>query len=90
MKIVKKRKDIPEIYIGPTMKKYGLNSGSVFVGNLPANIQDALEKFPIVKELFVPADENFPVVKKNLKEEGTRVNILYKKIIKVLKEENNV
>lgn len=90
MKIIKKKKDIPEIYIGPTIKKYGLNSGSIFVGNLPANIQDALEKFPIVKELFVPVDEYFSMAKKNLKKEGTRENILYKKIIKVLKEENNV
>lgn len=77
-------RDIPVIYIGPTIKKYGLNSGNIFIGSLSINIQETLKKFPILKELFVPIDENFPLIKKNIKIEGTKENILYKKIIKEL------
>lgn len=77
-------RDIPVIYIGPTIKKYGLNSGNIFIGSLSINIQETLKKFPILKELFVPINEDFPIVKKNLKIEGTKENILYKKIIKEL------
>lgn len=77
-------RDIPVIYIGPTIKKYGLNSGNIFIGSLSINIQETLKKFPILKELFVPIDENFPLIKKNIKTEGTKENILYKKIIKEL------
>ena len=47
-------RDIPVIYIGPTIKKYGLNSGNIFIGSLSINIQETLKKFPILKELFVP------------------------------------
>lgn len=77
-------RDIPVIYIGPTIKKYGLNSGNIFIGSLSINIQETLKKFPILKELFVPINEDFPLIKKNIKIEGTKENILYKKIIKEL------
>lgn len=77
-------KDIPVIYIGPTIKKYGLNSGNIFIGSLSENVQETLKEFPILKELFVPINEDFPLIKKNLKIEGTKENILYKKIIKEL------
>ena len=60
-------RDISVIYIGPTIKKYGLNSGNIFIGSLSINIQETLKKFPILKELFVPINEDFPIVKKNLK-----------------------
>ncbi|SEU24324.1 hypothetical protein SAMN05443270_3774 [Lacrimispora sphenoides] len=40
------------IYLGPTLK--GVTSGTVFSGDLPLMLQDAIKDVPVITELVVP------------------------------------
>lgn len=81
--IEKEKKDIPKIYLGPTISKYGLTSGTTFI-ELSDNIKEVINEYPEISALFLSIDEKFAENKENIKKEGSRENILFKKILKKL------
>lgn len=69
-------KEFSKIYIGPTFPKYNLQENSVFINKFPANIDEAIEKYPTIKSLMLDI--------KNIKD---RYEEKYKSLYKSLKEE---
>ena len=46
------------VYCGPTLPpEYGLTKYQIFIGGFPVHVQQAVEKFPDIKPLFVPIKE---------------------------------
>ena len=46
------------VYCGPTLPpEYGLSKYQVFIGGFPVHVQQAIEKFPDIKSLFVDVPE---------------------------------
>lgn len=88
MKNGKIKEENKKMYLGPSIERYGLINGNIFENELPINIKEAINHYPLIKELFIPIDNNFSNIKKNLNVEGTKENIFFKKILKILKEEN--
>lgn len=85
----KKIKKEPEkiflkMYIGPTIKNYGLTHGIVYENLSFENIQLAIKNYPEIKELFIDIDKNFTKNKNNINILGTKENIFYKKLLKKL------
>lgn len=81
-------KKVSKMYLGPSIKKYGINSGSVYQGEFPSNVKKAIEEYPEIKELFVEIDNNFYKNKGNINKTGTRENIFLKKLMKKLGGDN--
>ena len=79
-----KDKPVKQMYIGPSIKKYGLNSGTIFEGEHPNNVKAAKEEYPEIISLFINVNKDFPLKKTNVKTPGTKENVLYKAILKKL------
>lgn len=45
----------PRIYLGPSLK--GVNTGTVYIDELPPALQEAIRTEPVIKELVVPVSE---------------------------------
>lgn len=77
-----KNKNETKIYIGPSIKKYGLSSGAIYKGELPENVKEAIKEYKEIEILFIPVDTNLALKKRNLKTPGTKENIIYKALLK--------
>lgn len=64
------------MYLGPSIKQYGLVPGVVYE-SYPVNVTQALKDHPDIKNLMFPVDQNLLKVKANIKTKGTREYILY-------------
>lgn len=75
---------IKQMYIGPSIKKYGIASGTIYDGEFPSNMAEAVKEFPEIKFLFVNIDKELAYKKSNLNKKGTKENITFKAILKKL------
>lgn len=82
-KKIKEEKTSSKMYIGPGIRKYGLVPGTVYM-DYPSNVLEAIKEYPEISQLFLVIDEKFVENKGKVKEEGTKENILFKKILKKL------
>lgn len=82
-KIVKAQEVSKVIYLGPTIKEFGLSNGTIFDG-FTNNVKVALEKYPKIKNLMFPVDSNLGNVKANLLKSGTKESVLYNSLKKEL------
>lgn len=73
-----------KMYLGPAIKKYGINNGVIYLGEFPVNVKKAIEEYPEIKELFIEVDNNFYKNKGNVNKVGTKENIFFKKLLKKL------
>lgn len=83
IKIENKTTEI-RMYLGPAVKKYGIQSGTVYRGELPANVKEAIKEYKELEMLFVNVNEKLAIKKLNLKQSGTKENISYKTLLKKL------
>lgn len=65
-----------KIYIGPDVPKYNLQENNIFTKEFPVNIKEAMEEYPIIKNLMLDIkeiknrnQENYKILYKSLKEE---------------------
>lgn len=65
-----------KIYIGPDVPKYNLQENNVFANEFPVNIKEAMEEYPVIKNLMLDIkeiknrnQENYKILYKTLKEE---------------------
>lgn len=45
------------IYIGPNLPQYAIFTGRVYIGGIPKTADEALKKWPLMKQLFVTTDK---------------------------------
>lgn len=65
------------IYVGPTLKGYKLRKYQVFIGGLPEHVKVELERFPQLRQLFVPTAK-LVEAEKAIATPGTPINKYYK------------
>ena len=82
-KIVKTQEESKVIYLGPTIKEFGLSNGSIYDG-FTNNVKVALEKYPKLKNLIFPVNSNLGNIKSNLLKSGTKESILFNSLKKEL------
>ncbi|MCF2639390.1 MAG: hypothetical protein SOR11_07390 [Fusobacterium sp.] len=73
-----------KIYLGPSIRKYGLMTNTVYLGDFPSNVEEAIKEFPEIAPLFIEINSEFALKKGNIVKAGTRENILFNKILKKL------
>ena len=49
--------DKPLMYVGPNIFKLGLERYTVYKGELPASVENAIDKIPEILNLIIPVDE---------------------------------
>lgn len=74
-------KKVKKIYLGPTIKKFGLINGQIYEGE-HTNIKTAISEIKNLKNLFLTIDEDFPKIKNNFFIKGTKENIIYNEVLK--------
>lgn len=62
------------IYIGPTLRAYGIIQNTVYIGDIKTKFKDAIEKYPHITRLFVPLDK-LGTARQNMAVRGTPENI---------------
>ena len=75
-KIVKTQEESKVIYLGTTIKEFGLSNGSIF-NSFTNNIKSAIEKYPKIKNLMFKINADLGKIKANILKTGTKENILY-------------
>lgn len=65
------------MYVGSTIPGLVRYSTVFAEGNLPQNVEDAIEKYPLFKRLFVPIDEMVSSLKE-VKREKSPLNVIDK------------
>lgn len=73
-----------KIYLGPSIRKYGLMTNTVYLGDFPLNVENAIKEFPEITSLFIEINSEFALKKGNIVRAGTRENILFNRILKKL------
>lgn len=73
-----------KMYLGPSIRKYGLLTNTVYLGDFPSNIEEAIKEFPEIAPLFVEINSEFAIKKGNVVKTGTKENILFNRILKKL------
>ena len=51
------KENFTRIYIGPTILAYNLVENTVFIDSFPENINEAIEKYPIISNLMIDIDK---------------------------------
>jgi hypothetical protein len=69
------------IYIGPTFRRGGLKTGSIFRGGLPQNVVDLIREYPPLQELFV-APANLPKKRFELRLKNSRTSLIFESVKK--------
>lgn len=83
-KVEEKVKKIEKkMYLGPTIKKYGLTTGQIYEGE-HSNVKSAILKIKGLNTMFVKIDKDFSKTKDRFSQKGTKENILYNEILKQL------
>ncbi len=77
----KTKKNESFFYLGPTIKRGILEKNTVFRGGLPNYLNELLDKNPLIKELIVSEKDYLDSIKE-VETKETRLNILYKKVLK--------
>ena len=80
--IVKEK--VSKMYLGPSIRKYGLTTNTVYLGDFPSNVEDAIKEFPEITSLFLEVNSEFALNKGKVVKTGTRENILFNRILKKL------
>ena len=80
--IVKEK--VSKMYLGPAIRKYGLTTNTVYLGDFPSNVEDAIKEFPEITSLFLEINSEFALNKGKVVKTGTRENILFNRILKKL------
>ena len=74
------------VYIGPTLNRGLLKSGTVFLdGEFPKPIDDLRSKSPALRGLFVPVEE-LSVARQRVQNKGDLLNAFVARLNKELKE----
>ena len=69
-------KKISKMYLGPSIRKYGMTN-TVYLGDFPSNVEEAIKEFPEIKSLFLEINSEFTLNKGKVVKAGTRENILF-------------
>ena len=72
------------VYMGPSIRNVILHGVTLKGGYTPA-LEKELEKQPYIRDLLIPADE-LAEARKELKKNGSRLEVLYRKIEKGVDE----
>ncbi len=48
--------DMPLIYVGPNIPKLGMSRYTIYKGDLPSEVEAAIEKIPEIKKMLIPVD----------------------------------
>lgn len=70
-------------YCGPSIKGIAPRY-TVFLDGLPGKLKEQMEQVPLLKALLVPIDK-LPEMRMKIEQDGTRENILYKKVATLMK-----
>lgn len=62
------------VYIGATLRAYGIIQNTVYIGDIKTKFKDAIEKYPHIMRLFVPLDK-LGTARQNMAVRGTPENI---------------
>lgn len=73
--------DFQKVYLGPTLPKKGIISGTVYLNGLPFNVQEAIKELPIINNLIVDISE-CEITRRNIKTKGTPESVFYERIAK--------
>ena len=65
------------IYIGATLSKLDLVSGTIYTERPEPKIEEVKEKFPLIGLLFVPVEE-YSAKFKEMQKAGTAINTAFK------------
>ena len=80
----KEEKKYSKMYLGPTIGKYGLQNGSVIIGDVKTLYGSAIKEIPELEELFVNLDKDLALKKGAIFQKGTNENFYYSKVIEKL------
>lgn len=72
---------VPKMYIGPSIRKYGLIPGTIYTG-FTGNVEAAVKEYPEITSLFVAVDKDFVKNKEKIKTKGTKENLILKRLVK--------
>lgn len=75
------------IYIGPNVLKLGLIRNQVFLGGVTGQVRAAMESYPQIAELIVPAAD-FAEAEKLRDTKGEHLHRVYRDFISALGREN--
>ncbi|MBR8701158.1 hypothetical protein IX317_001844 [Fusobacterium sp. DD29] len=67
------------IYLGPSIAKYGLVNGQIYIGKSDL-VEVVLQEYPEARNLFVPIDEKLCEMKMRIAKHGTAENILFNEL----------
>ena len=76
---IKKKKE-STFYIGPGVQRGILDKGTVFIGDLPEEVEKLKEKYPSLVPMFVSEDE-YVTAFNEINQPGTITNILFNKAV---------
>ncbi|UUV18044.1 hypothetical protein NRK67_12200 [Fusobacteria bacterium ZRK30] len=89
VKKVTKKKKIEEpkeikkesiFYVGPGVQRGILDKGTVFIGDLPEEVEKLKVKYPSIVPMFVTEDE-YVTAFNEINQPGTVINILFNKAV---------
>ncbi|MGL4566920.1 MAG: hypothetical protein ACRCU6_00160 [Fusobacteriaceae bacterium] len=72
------------MYIGPNLVNEGLTNGTVVRGEFDNRMQSIVEKYPLIKYLFVVVDKDLAVMKRNITIKGTMENTIFNKVLETI------
>ncbi|MBQ2617102.1 MAG: hypothetical protein IJG37_09730 [Synergistaceae bacterium] len=67
------------IYIGPNIFRLGMIRNQVYLEGLPGSVKWAVETFPELGELIVPASE-FDTAQRQVRTKGTHLHHMYEEV----------
>lgn len=73
--------EFQKVYLGPTLPKKGIISGTVYLNGLPFNVQEAIKEIPAINNLIVDISE-CETTRRNIRTKGTPENVFYERIEK--------
>lgn len=79
----KEPEKVLKMYAGPSIRKYGLVSGTVYI-DFPTNVEEAIKEYPEIKSLFILVDKDFAKNKEKFKTSGSKENLILKRILEKL------
>lgn len=80
----KEEKKYSKMYLGPTVGKYGLQNGSVIIGDVKTLYESAIKEIPELENLFVNVDKDLALKKGAIFQKGTNENFYYSKVLEKL------
>ena len=80
----KEEKKYSQMYLGPTIGKYGLQNGAVIIGDIKTLYERAVREIPESENLFVNVDKDLAFKKEADSQKGTNENFYYSKVIEKL------